>query len=137
MDPKVWGPDAWNTMHSIANNYPVNPSEDDKHNTRTFFLSIGRVLPCYTCRVNYQKHLVKLPLTDQILSTRVLLSRWVVDIHNEVNKMTNKPVLSYEEADRRFKNRTGGDKLYRVLLVGTLMLISLLILYMVIKKRYR
>ena len=37
MDPTVWGPKLWFVIHTVALNYPDNPSYDDVRNTENFF----------------------------------------------------------------------------------------------------
>ena len=32
MDTKFWGPDCWNLLHCITQNYPESPSEYSKKN---------------------------------------------------------------------------------------------------------
>lgn len=95
--PNIWGPIYWNSLNSVVMNYPITPNDTDKANMKSFFLSFGNILPCEKCRGNYAKHLEQLPLTDNVLSSRTNLIKWLVDIHNEVNKSTGKRVLSYEE----------------------------------------
>lgn len=98
MKSEIWGPHAWIFLHSIALEYPNNPSEIDKKNMISFFNSLGNVLPCYKCKVNFKKHIKDKPLTDEILSSKNNLVKWLIDIHNSVNKNNNKQVLSYEQA---------------------------------------
>ena len=103
MVPNIWGPPAWLFLHSITFNYPKNPSENDKNNYNTFFNSLKYVIPCPICKEHYAKNLLKLPIR---LNTRDDLIRWLIDIHNSVNKSNNKPVLSYQEVYDKY------DKLY-------------------------
>ena len=103
MEPNIWGPPAWLFLHSITFNYPKNPSENDKNNYNTFFNSLKYVIPSPICKEHYAKNLLKLPIR---LNTRDDLIRWLIDIHNSVNKSNNKPVLSYQEVYDKY------DKLY-------------------------
>jgi len=50
------------------------------------------------CANHYDENLKKLPLTDDVLSTRENLVRWAIDMHNIVNISKNKPVMKYEDA---------------------------------------
>lgn len=94
----TFGPVAWQFLHYVSINYPDYPTLQDKINYKNFMISIQNILPCNVCAVNYKKHLEELPLTDEILSSRDLFIRWVIDMHNIVNKIKNKPILSYDEA---------------------------------------
>lgn len=60
-----------------------------------FLQSLGRVLPCKKCRPNYEKYISDHPFD---LRSRDHLVRWMIDLHNDVNKRLGKPILSYEEA---------------------------------------
>jgi hypothetical protein len=62
-----------------------------------FFKFVGIVLPFKYCRINYEKHKNKYPLNDIVLLNKENLVKWLIDIHNEVNIMNGKKVLSYNE----------------------------------------
>lgn len=96
MKPDIWGPHAWIFLHSITLDYPDNPTENDKKNFSAFFNSLGYVLPCTKCKLNFKTHLEKYPLTNNALSSKTKLIKWLIDIHNEINKINNKPIMSYE-----------------------------------------
>lgn len=98
MKPEVWGPHAWIFLHSITLEYPDYPTGEDKRNMSNFMNSLKYVLPCEKCRINFENHLEQYPLTNDILSSKSNLIKWLIDIHNSVNKMNNKRVLSYEES---------------------------------------
>lgn len=97
MQPSYWGPSAWKFLHTISDTYPEHPTDEMKQKTKHFFMLLQDVLPCPLCRKNYKLHIEKYPLTDNILRTRETLSSWLIDIHNEVNKLTNKKVFSYKD----------------------------------------
>lgn len=102
--PDVWGPHGWKFLHFVALAYSNTPSDDDKNNYKTFFTSIGNILPCSLCSKHYKDNLNKNPLTDKVLSNRRNLLYWTIDIHNEVNKINNKPELDYTTAIELIKN---------------------------------
>lgn len=98
MEPKIWGPHAWVFLHSITLTYPINPTNKQKSDYRTFFLTLQHVLPCYKCRVNYVNHLKKFPITESVLKTRQTLVNWLIDVHNEINIEKGKKKVSHIEA---------------------------------------
>jgi hypothetical protein len=49
------------------------------------------------------------PLTDEVLSSRETLSRWLNEVHNSVNRRLNKREVSYEEASRFFNGTLNGS----------------------------
>ena len=98
MDPEIWGESFWNTIHYIAINYPNNPTAEDKKNVKIFFVNLSNLLPCEKCRHHYKLNLIKYPLSDKILSSKMNLFRWTNELHNEVNVMNGKNKISLEEA---------------------------------------
>ena len=96
--PETWGPHIWKALHYISIGYPENPTEEQKQKYKTFYLLLKDVLPCQLCRDHYSENLKRAPLTDEILSDREKLIRWVIDIHNVVNEMNKKDIMRYQEA---------------------------------------
>jgi hypothetical protein len=86
----------WDYLHILSTSHPDKPTQKDKDDMFMFFMHLK--LPCHTCQNNYRNHLKKIPLTDKILRKRERLIKWVIDIHNEVNKMKGKKVLTYDDA---------------------------------------
>ena len=104
MDPNVWGPHAWIFLHSITYNYPDNPSVNDIDNHYNFLTLLKDVLPCNTCRFHYKQNLEKFPLTSDILSSRQNLIKWLFKIHNNINKMNDKPEITLDEMNKIYDN---------------------------------
>jgi hypothetical protein len=104
-NPDFWGLAGWFFLFMVAFAYPsCKPTEEERTDMKNFFLSLKSILPCWSCRSNFQKNLKKYPLTDNILRSRDSLIQWLVDMYNEVNKEINKPVLSYEDTIKKFTN---------------------------------
>ena len=97
MDPNIWGPKFWFSLHSVSFTYPFYPDETDKRRYKTFFELLEFVLPCVVCRVNYSKNIKQFPI-DNHLKNRKSLALWLIDLHNMVNIEKGKPTLTYEEA---------------------------------------
>ena len=104
MKPEKWGRYAWTFLHAVTIEYPENPTKTDKLNYYNYFNSLPKVLPCDNCKINLDKHMASLPLTDNNLSCRANLIKWGIDLHNIVNKDTGKPQVSYNDALEQFKN---------------------------------
>lgn len=100
----VWGPPLWHTLHTISFNYPVKPTKEDKENYYNYFSNLRYVLPCRYCRDNLKNNLKKLPLNKSVFKNRETLSKWVYNLHEEVNKMLNKKSkLTYEDVRERYE----------------------------------
>jgi len=102
--PDQWGVHGWKFIHHIALGYPNTPSDNDKNNYKNFFNLLGNVLPCGLCSNHYNEHLLIYPLTDEVLSNKMNLINWTIDMHNEVNKQNGKKIYSYDEALVLIKN---------------------------------
>ena len=79
METTIWGPAAWLFLHSVAFQYPDNPSDLIKQKYYTFFNSIKNVLPCPNCQKHYTENLVKTGLNHLIL-LQVLINYYLVQI---------------------------------------------------------
>lgn len=95
----VWGPAAWMFLHTITLNY--QPSKHNASAFLRFFRDLGHVLPCSTCRTNYQD-LLKNPkyrLDERTLQSRRSLSFWLFRVHNHINKKTKKSLMYPNTSD--------------------------------------
>lgn len=98
VDPNIWGKHGWRFIHYVAQGYPDNPTLVEKTDYKNFFLNLGKILPCYKCSENYKLHLQTNPLTDITLKNKNNLENWVISIHNQVNQLNQKSILSIDEA---------------------------------------
>jgi hypothetical protein len=98
--PDKWGPHVWQALHYITLGYPNNPTEDQKLKYKTFFILLKDTLPCAVCANHYSENLKKKPLTDDDLANKEALVKWLIDFHNVVNEMKDKPIIKYEDARR-------------------------------------
>lgn len=109
MDPEIWGPHAWIFLHTITLNYPNNPTIQDKQNYKNFFINLHHILPCEWCAKNYLIHLQKYPI-DNYLNTKKNLTQWLINIHNEINKLFNKKTINYSEFINIYKKLYNKNK---------------------------
>jgi hypothetical protein len=98
--PEVWGPHGWKFIHYVTLAYPENPTPAQKEKYKAFLVLLKDVLPCSLCANHYAENLQKLPLSDEVLSSKENLIKWGIDIHNIVNESKNKPIIKYVEARR-------------------------------------
>jgi hypothetical protein len=131
MDPKIWGNQAWFFLHAITLVYPDKPTKNDKINITNFFINTGKVLPCFDCRNNFNKHLIKFPITDAVLENRENIIKWLVNIHNEVNIINGKSKMNYEDVIHNYIKNDDYTYLYITILI--LLLLLLVILFIMIK----
>ena len=104
MNQNIWGPYAWFFLHTITFNYPEKPKECDKKKYKRFFTALKDVIPCKTCRNNYEIHLREYPIK---LNTQQDLVKWLIDVHNSVNGKTGKRQYSYNEVIKYYADKLG------------------------------
>jgi len=105
--PTVWGPQAWSLLHCLAGSLPAHVPAQTQRRLETLVASLPEMLPCGQCGRDLQTHLAQHP-TAPHLETREGAVRWMIDLHNLVNKEAGKPVLSYEDALRATRRHTCG-----------------------------
>jgi len=108
MNPEVWGPSAWTFLHSVTLAYPDNPSDTDKSDYENFFNTLQPILPCAKCSQNYMRHLQEDPITNN-LDNKNSLVKWLINVHNKVNKTNDKKELTYDEVMNHYKLLYNGD----------------------------
>jgi len=96
---EFFGPATWKAIHSIAFNYPENPTEEQKKTYSDFFTNFSKVIPCPACSKHFQEFIKNNPIKTD---SREELSRWVYDSHSEVNKMNKKPNPSFLEVKEKY-----------------------------------
>jgi len=63
---------------------------------------LEKVLPCPG--YHYSNNLLLYPLTNDLFINRITLMKWTIDMHNEVNKINNKKIYTYEEGIQLIEN---------------------------------
>ena len=101
MQPKIWGPPMWFTLHSISFFYPDKPTATVKRRYYDFFHNLQYVIPCLICQKHYSEHLKKYPITPYLDSKKSLI-KWLIFIHNSVNKLEKKPIMQPKDVINRY-----------------------------------
>lgn len=95
--PELWGPSTWHTIHLLCYTAPATLTATDQLRYITFFKALPFVLPCASCSEHLQEHYKEHPI-EEFVGTQASLFEWSVHIHNTVNKMLGKPIVSLESA---------------------------------------
>ncbi len=104
--PDKWGPHVWQALHYITLGYPEIPTEDQKKKYKNFFVLLKDTLPCSVCANHYGENLKKMPLSDKDLKNKESLVKWLINFHNIVNEMKEKPIIKYIEARKLIDTNT-------------------------------
>lgn len=101
----IWGPSMWHYLHTMSFNYPVHPTNDDKHNYKQFILSLQHVLPCRHCRENLTNNFKTYPIQECHMKNRDTFSRYIYKLHEIINKMLGKKSgLMYCQVRERYEH---------------------------------
>jgi len=105
---KIWGPSMWESLHSIAFGYPIEPTCEQKKNYKDFFTNLMNVLPCKFCRDSYKEFITieeDTILRDEDLASRKTITKWIYKIHNRVNKKLGVNYnLTYDDFVRKYES---------------------------------
>ena len=91
-----WGRPIWFMIHTVAL-YAPDPLTESFKNYKQILTCLQYLLPCAKCRDHLTKNLSKINL-DKCARNRLDMFRCSWDLHNIVNKDTNKPELTFREA---------------------------------------
>lgn len=131
INPKIWGKYFWGASHCLTFAYPENPTDDDKKTIKQYFESLQNILPCEKCRYHYKLNLTKYPLTNDVLSSRYKLIKWLVDLHNEVNVRTGKQEMTVDQTINYYSNPENQIEHYGEPIIISPIIIILLLLILI------
>jgi len=100
VNPYSWGNGAWIFLHCITYAYPEFPTEQEQKHYCAFFMNLGNVIPCPSCREHYIEWCKKFPCS-KFLKNRMSLSKWLYEMHNFVNFKLNKPLIDNFETSQK------------------------------------
>lgn len=107
MQTRVWGPAGWIFLHCIAQNYPQEPTEEQKIEYMRFFRCIGNVLPCRYCRESYKDFIGEQGtlLDYSVMKNRNTFTKWLYKVHNKINKKLGiKNCVSFEQVTEKYES---------------------------------
>ena len=97
--PPAWGPAAWKFLHYCTHAYADAPSSQERQQAKSFFGLLQHMLPCQRCRLHYRtiyekdmERVARSEIRDPFES-RDALVRWLIGVHNEVNRSIGKPAV--------------------------------------------
>jgi hypothetical protein len=103
LDSLIWGPNFWFFLHTIAICYSLTPNSEIKKKYYNFIQSIPLLLPNEEMSKNFSKLLDEYPVTPY-LDSRESFTKWMHFIHNKINILLNKPLLSYPDSMINYYN---------------------------------
>ena len=102
-DVEQLGRSTWTFLHTTAAYYPDAPSPEQRTRMLGLLFALPVLYPCWYC-ASHLGESIKLNPPD--LSSRISLSRWLCERHNEVNERLGKPLFdcSIKSLDERWKD---------------------------------
>jgi hypothetical protein len=104
MQTSKWGPSAWDYLHTLTFNYPINPTNDHKKYYYELFNNLKFTLPCKFCRESYTIFFKYINIYDY-LEDRMGISYWLYTIHNIVNMKLNKKQVNFIDVVNYYEKR--------------------------------
>ena len=81
--PRRWGSGYWQAMFLRAARF--KPTQQEKREVKSIFLSLEKELPCSICRASYKELTIRYPIDDYLSSRKKLLT-WLYIIRDQVNR---------------------------------------------------
>ena len=94
VDPERWGPPAWDFLYCVAFSYPHYPTDREKKRMLQYLQSLGKILPCQSCRKNYKQKIKKISIRKNLDSKKSLVL-WIMNMKNDIAKKANKKLDTY------------------------------------------
>lgn len=99
LTPGVFGPIFWDGLYMMAWCVPKDPNKDIQAAFCDHARSLQFLLPCAECRYHYKRYLSRFP-PEPHATHQLTLIRWVIGVHNSVNRRLGRPILTEEDVIR-------------------------------------
>ncbi|KAF3435533.1 hypothetical protein FNV43_RR22622 [Rhamnella rubrinervis] len=90
---------TWTFLHTLAAQYPDNPTRQQKKDVKELMSILSRMYPCKECADHFQEILRANPVQAGSHSE---FSQWLCYVHNVVNRSLGKLVFPCERVDARW-----------------------------------
>ncbi|KAB8204371.1 ERV/ALR sulfhydryl oxidase domain-containing protein [Aspergillus parasiticus] len=97
-DVEALGRSTWTFLHSLTASYPVQATQEQQGEMRTFLKIFSRLYPCWVCADDFRNWMAEPSgRNEPRLKGRADFGTWMCEAHNEVNRKLGK-----KEFDCRF-----------------------------------
>lgn len=90
VNPKGWGPPAWEFINAVVYSYPLKALPYDQIWMANFLNVLGDALPCEVCRSDYKSYLRSHPVQDYV-GGRQEVAMWLAAYKSMTKAGVHKP----------------------------------------------
>lgn len=90
---------TWLFLHTLAAQYPENPTRQQRKDAKTLMDVLTRMYPCGECARHFKQVVAANP--PQVVSKKEF-SRWMCEVHNVVNRSLGKPAFNCDLVESRW-----------------------------------
>ncbi|KAK7260914.1 hypothetical protein RIF29_27213 [Crotalaria pallida] len=90
---------TWTFLHTLAAQYPDNPTRQQKKDVKELVQILSRMYPCKDCADHFKEVIRSNPVQA---GSHAEFSQWLCHVHNVVNRSLGKPVFPCERVDARW-----------------------------------
>ncbi|KAK4284499.1 hypothetical protein QN277_001324 [Acacia crassicarpa] len=90
---------TWTFLHTLAAQYPDNPTRQQKKDVKELMGILSRMYPCRECADHFKEVLRTNPVQ---VGSHAEFSQWLCHVHNVVNRSLGKPIFPCERVDARW-----------------------------------
>ncbi|KAG0605783.1 hypothetical protein M758_9G087400 [Ceratodon purpureus] len=90
---------TWTFLHTLAAQYPENPTRQQKRDAKDLMSIMTRLYPCKTCAEHFKEVLKAYPVKAD---SGVELAQWMCQVHNVVNRSLGKSQFPCQRVDARW-----------------------------------
>jgi len=103
MEPAEWGRSAWKFLHACSFAFPKNPTRKQRESALSVFTNLGDILPCPICSGHYKENIA---INPPRVSSKQELSKWLVELHNSVNRSRREPEIEYHTVEGHYEKNS-------------------------------
>ncbi len=97
---EIWGNATWNLLHGLVEKFNSKYYENNKNTLINIIINICNNLPCPDCRDHANIFFKKYNINK--CYNKELLERYLFEMHNDVNRRTNKKIFSKENLHEKY-----------------------------------
>jgi FAD-linked sulfhydryl oxidase len=92
---------TWSFLHTMAAYYPEKPTPQQQTDMTQFMTLFGKFFPCEDCAEHFRERMNIRPPNAR---NRKSFTRWMCEMHNDVNRRTGKELFDCSKVDERWRD---------------------------------